>query len=273
MRKTLLFFFAFIFLTNCVNGQKPLTGKEIYLNNRNAVVQIYQGDDFSGTGFIVSADGLVITANHVVATRESGFREYSPNVSVLVSGREKPYPAKYVADRISEDQRNYDFALLKITASGLPYVKLGGWGETDIGDEITIIPSLPGFGTMMLRGIVANKTAFLTELGPKPVRMILFQSPVRNGFSGSPIFSPKGRVVGIVNTKAFGIAPALDKLRSQWESGRSSGARVYITGGDVSASFIELINNLDRNLISGLGTGVDIGYATATEKNASKNEK
>jgi S1-C subfamily serine protease len=244
------------------NAQKVLTRKEIYRINCEAVVQIYVNDIFSGTGFIASADGVVMTANHVVTKRDSGFRQYATDIKVLVfrNGKAAPYPATPVSAQVSDDQTNYDSAVLKIAASGLPHVILGNWDEIDIADPLLIIPSFPGIGCIMLEGIVSSKAAFQTSFGPKLVNTILFQSPVRNGFSGSPIFSLKGRVVGIEDTKVFGIAPALDALRTKWASTSSKG-KVLMFGIDVPASFVELINNLDLNLISGLGSGVDIGYA------------
>jgi S1-C subfamily serine protease len=98
------------------------------------------------------------------------------------------------------------------------------------------------------------------QTAPLPVNTILFQAPVRNGFSGAPIFNSQGHVVGIEDTKVFGISPALDNLRTKWMATRGHGA-VAMMGIDVSASFLELINNLDQNLISGLGSGVAIDYA------------
>jgi hypothetical protein len=120
-----------------------------------------------------------------------------------------------------------------------------------------------------------RKGSALTPLGPKPVDTILFQSPVRNGFSGSPIFDSKGRVVGIEDTKVFGISSTLDSLRTKWKEVSKGGTT--IVGGGSSASlpdsFVELIDNLDQNLISGLGSGVDIGYAKREQEIANQQKK
>ena len=258
---------ALIFVSVCVlivsaNAQKVLSGKEIYRINCETVVQIYVNNIFSGTGFIASANGFVMTANHVITTKESRFRQYATDIKVLVfrNGKATPYPATPVSAQVSDDQANYDSAVLKITASALPYATLGGWDEIDISDPLIIIPSFPNIGCIMLEGTVSSKAGFQTDFGPKPVNTFLFQAPVRNGFSGAPIFSSTGHVVGIEDTKVFGIAPALDVLRTKWASTSSQG-KVLMFGIDVPASFVELINNLDQNLISGLGSGVDIGYA------------
>jgi S1-C subfamily serine protease len=260
MKIALVLVASFLILAVSTNAQNVLTRKEIYNTNRDAVVQIYVGDNFSGTGFIVSADGTIVTANHVVATRDSHYREYAGQIMVLVfrKGIATPYPATPIAAQISADQVNYDFVKLKIEATALPFVKMGDWDEVDIDSEITVIPSFPGPGTLMLHGTVSSKGAFRNDLGPKPVNTILFQCPIHNGFSGAPIFSSKGNVIGIVDTKVFGISPALDGLKGRWSAGRGT---VFLSGVDVAASFLELINNLDQNLVSGLGSGVAIDYA------------
>lgn len=247
------------------NAQKVLPGKEIYRANCKAVVQIYVNGNFSGNGFIASADGIVMTANHVATTRESGFRQYAGDIRVLVNGNTTPYQATPLSAQVSDDQVNYDSAILKITASQLPHVTLGKWDEIDVSDLLTIMPSWPDIGCILLEGTVANRGSFQTPLGPKPVNTILFQSPVRNGFSGAPIFSPTGHVVGIVDTKVFGISPALDFLRNRWAS--APGGIIFM-GINIGGSFLELINNLDQNLISGLGSGVAIEYAKKQQEAA-----
>jgi S1-C subfamily serine protease len=255
-------------------AQNVLTRKEIYRINCRAVVQINVGDTF-GTGFIVSSDGVIFTANHVVTTRESGFKKYGDEIKVAVNGKAAPYAAKPISPDVSDDQVNYDSAVLKIVASNLPHVTLGDWSGIDVGDAVTIIPSFPQMGCVMLEGTVSSKGSALTPLGPKPVDTILFQSPVRNGFSGSPIFDSKGRVVGIEDTKVFGISSTLDSLRTKWKEVSKGGTT--IVGGGSSASlpdsFVELIDNLDQNLISGLGSGVDIGYAKREQEIANQQKK
>lgn len=258
MKKVLLLV-AISFLSLNTHAQKSLPSREIFESNRSAIVQIGIGDIFSGNGFIVSSDGIILTANHVVATQESQRKEYATNLVVVVSG--KPYPAQPIETTISENMVNFDFAFLKIKASNLPHLTLGSWDEVRVGDTVTIIPSWPGMGALLLNGTVASQTDQQTFLGPSPVRTIIFQAPIRKGFSGSPIFSGQGHVIGIVDTLVFGISPALAELRNKWVGTRSSGARVSLMGINIESSFTEIIDNLDHNLISGLGSGVDIAYA------------
>ncbi len=266
MKRALILIAIGVFIVNA-NAQNVLTGKEIYRASRDGVVQILVGGHFSGTGFLISADGLIITANHVVATKESRFKTYAAGIEVITAqGR---FPATPFATIISEDQANYDFALLKIGAIKMTYLSLGDWNDVDIGDRLIIIPSFQGMGSPLLEGIVANKGAATTELGPKPVNTILFQCPVRNGFSGAPIFGPSGKVVAIVNTKVFGISPPLDDMRKKLSETQTHSA-VIIQGVSFAPTMIELVNVLDQNLISGLGTGVDISYAKKQQQSENK---
>ena len=259
--RTLSIIIAILGFTVSTNAQNMLSGKEIYRINRDCIAQISAGNEF-GNGFVTSADGIIVTANHVVATRDSHFKQYASNIKVAIFHNGLPTfnLATPVAPQISDDQVNFDYAKLKINASNLPHVVLGSSKEINIGDQITIIPSFPGIGTMLLQGIVSNTAAFKIDLGPKLVDTILFQCPVRNGFSGSPIFNSKGHVIGIVDTKVFGISPALDNLRTKWKESQTGGGAVIFMGVDLASSFLEVINNLDQNLISGLGSGVAIDY-------------
>jgi S1-C subfamily serine protease len=209
-----------------------------------------------------------MTANHVITTRKSKFREYASDITVTVVGNPALYSATPVIPVVSADQTNYDSALLKIKADKLPQVTLGDLATVSVGDPVTIIPTFPSFGCMLLEGTVAAKGLSQNGMGPNPVSTIIFQSPIRNGFSGSPIFDSKGKVVGIEDTKVFGISPALDVLRAKW-AGSSEVAHMAIVGIDIGGSFTEIINNLDQNLISGLGSGVDISYAKQ-EQDATK---
>lgn len=241
--------------------------KQIFRAYRLAVVRIVRPNAF-GVGFITSSDGTIVTANHVVSTESSGYRDFSKSIKVLVtsaSGKTtayRPLPLPQSPER----RVNFDTAVLRIPARGLPHVELGDADTTAVGDDIAIIPAFPGLGTMLLEGTVSGKSLVVyRSLGPLPMKVIFFQSPVRNGFSGSPLFNSHGQVVGIVDTKVFGITPALESARKQIEAGERSG-RVILTGVDPLAIEMALIQGLDQGMISGLGSAVDIDYAKEVER-------
>ena len=257
---------VFLVSTTVARCQKTRTPQEIYVAARYAVVQISSDGHFRGNGFIVSSDGTIVTANHVITTSESHFKTYLSDLAVDVvasNGVKKTYPATPTNAEVSDDQVIHDSATLKIDAPGLTHVTMGSWDEIDIGAPITIVSSFEGLGILLLEGHVAAKNAFpVREIGTDhAINAILFQSPVRRGMSGSPVFGPSGRVVGVVDTKIFGISVTLDDLRNQWLATVGHGT-AKLFGIDLSQSFLQIINDLDSDLISGLGSAVAIDYST-----------
>lgn len=240
-------------------SQNSLTTGEIYRTDHDSVVEIQAGNEF-GNGFIVSANGIIVTANDLVATRKSKYTQYAHDIKVTVFQNSKAtvYQATPLRADIPADQTNYDYARLKINATDLPYVSLGSLRTTSLGDRLTILARLPNVGVLMLQGKVVGRSMVKVDLGPKPVNVVIFQCPVGSGFSGAPIFNSAGNVVGITTTKILGVSPSLDLIRKELSQTKGN-----INAGDASfdARIIELIDSLDRNLISGLGSGVAIDYA------------
>lgn len=269
MRRLIGLLTFLLILPNILLAETKLTGKDIFKLYGSSVVQIWINGNFSGTGFLVSSNGLIITANHVVSSRASKFREFSSNIQVYVVGKPSPYKALVVSPDV-ENRINFDSAVLKIDGHGFNHLNLGDWNSIDIENDIFIIPNYPGFGTMLLTGTVSGRASAHTDFGPLPINVILFQSPVRNGFSGSPIFNSSGDVIGFVDTKMFGISADLASFRdalSQAQGGTST-----VNGINLAGAFYALIINLDQNLISGLGSGVDISYAKEDEKKYEKSQ-
>ena len=139
-----------------------------------------------GSGFLISADGFVVTNNHVV--------DHGKTVTVtLDSGKE------YDARVIGVDSKT-DLALLKIKdVTDLPYVKLSR--ETPrIGDWVLAIGNPFGLGGTVTAGIVSAEGR---DIGSGPYdQFIQIDAPINKGNSGGPTFNLKGEVVG-VNTAIF----------------------------------------------------------------------
>jgi S1-C subfamily serine protease len=239
-----------------------LSPKDILSKNRDAVVQIFVSGEFSGTGFIISQDGLVATANHVVTTEESKYMEFAKTIEIKIRGDKRLHFARPLLP-VTADSRNFDIAIVKMEKIGLPTVTLGDWNEAEEADPITVIASLYGTGeTLVVNGIISAKGKSKSSIiGPGNVNTVLFQAPVRKGVSGSPLFSnATGHVIGVVTTRVFGISNDLDSTRKRIDDARKQVA-VGMYGIDVGATLVGLIDNLDANLVSGLGSAVDIFYA------------
>ncbi len=140
-----------------------------------------------GSGFIISADGYVLTNTHVVKDAEEIY------VS-LVDRRE--YPAKVVgSDELS------DIALLKIEPDGeLPTVTIGNSDSIHVGQWVLAIGSPFGFDYTATRGIVSALGRSLPD--DTYVPFIQTDAALNPGNSGGPLFNMQGEVVG-VNSQIF----------------------------------------------------------------------
>src|SRR3954447_2253100 len=139
-----------------------------------------------GSGFIISADGYVVTNNHVV--------EHAGNVTLtLDDGR--TVPAKVVGA-----DKKTDLALLKITEGGnYPHVDFAT-KEPRIGDWVIAVGNPFGLGGTVTAGIVSARGR---DIGAGPYDDFLqIDAPVNRGNSGGPTFDTQGNVVG-VNTAIY----------------------------------------------------------------------
>jgi serine protease Do len=139
-----------------------------------------------GSGFLISADGYVVTNNHVV--------EHAKSVTVTLDGG-KELQAKV----IGVDPKT-DLALLKIDAPGdYPFVKLSK-DAPRVGDWVVAIGNPFGLGGTVTAGIVSAEGR---DIGSGPYDSFLqIDAPINKGNSGGPTFNLKGEVVG-VNTAIF----------------------------------------------------------------------
>jgi serine protease Do len=139
-----------------------------------------------GSGFIVSADGVILTNAHVI--------DDATEVTVkLTDGRE------FRAKVIGSDKPS-DVAVIKIAATGLPTVKLGSSTNEKVGEWVLAIGSPFGFENSVTSGIVSAKSRSLPDGTYIP--FIQTDVAVNPGNSGGPLFNMKGEVIGI-NSQIF----------------------------------------------------------------------
>ncbi len=134
-----------------------------------------------GSGFIVTADGYILTNAHVVEEAEE----------ILVRLADK---REFSARVIGADARS-DVALIKIEATGLPKVKLGDPARLKVGEWVIAIGSPFGFDQSVTAGIVSAKGRTLPDENFVP--FIQTDVAINPGNSGGPLFNLKGEVVGI----------------------------------------------------------------------------
>ncbi len=134
-----------------------------------------------GSGFIISADGYVLTNAHVV--------EGSNKIIVGLSDRSE-LPAKV----IGTDERS-DVALLKVDANDLPRVKIGNPSALKVGQWVLAIGSPFGFDYTATQGIISSLGRNLPSGGY--VSFIQTDAAVNPGNSGGPLFNLDGEVIGV----------------------------------------------------------------------------
>ena len=134
-----------------------------------------------GSGFIVTADGTILTNAHVVAD--------AAEVTVKLSDKRE-----FKAKVIGADRRT-DVAVLKIEATGLPTVRIGDPARVKVGEWVAAIGSPFGLEQTVTAGIVSAKHRALPDEGYVP--FIQTDVAINPGNSGGPLFNMAGEVVGI----------------------------------------------------------------------------
>ena len=205
-----------------VDGQTLMSPAEVYASTVNSVVSIncsavstnivgqQTESASSGSGFIYTADGYIVTNQHVIANASS------INVT-LYNG--DTYPATLVGS-----DSDYDVAVLKINAKDLPAVTLGNSTDVNVGDNVMAIGNPLGELTFsMSSGIVSCVNRAINVEGT-PFNMIQVDASINPGNSGGPLMNLYGEVVGIVSAKystyssttveGLGFAIPIDDVKS-----------------------------------------------------------
>ena len=141
-----------------------------------------------GSGFIISADGYVVTNNHLIqGANGTGTVD---SVTVILQDR-KEYPARIVGRDTTSD-----LALLKIEGSNFPYVNWGDSTKARVGDWVVAIGNPYGLGGTVTAGIISALHRGITGAGAYD-RYIQTDASINMGNSGGPMFDMAGNVIGI----------------------------------------------------------------------------
>lgn len=134
-----------------------------------------------GSGFIVAADGIILTNAHVI--------DGADEVTVKLTDK-REFPAKVIGS-----DPTTDVAVVQIDAKNLPTVTLGNPEELTVGEWVVAIGSPFGFENSVTQGIVSAKGRSLPDENYTP--FIQTDVAVNPGNSGGPLFNLRGEVVGI----------------------------------------------------------------------------
>jgi serine protease Do len=184
----------------------------------------------TGSGFILSSDGYILTNAHVV--------DEANEVSVKLTDK-REFKAKVVGS----DKRT-DVALLKIEATGLPKVTIGDPDKLKVGEWVAAIGKPFGLENTITAGIVSAKGRELPN--ENLVSFIQTDVPINPGNSGGPLFNLKGEVVGVNSmiysrtggsmglAFAIPIDVAINVTRQIQEKGRVTRSRIGVQIQEVS---------------------------------------
>ena len=141
----------------------------------------------SGSGFVLTEDGYIVTNYHVVKNAHT--------VKVaMYDGTE--YDARYVGG-----DEDYDIAVIKVDASGLPAVTLGDSSKLNVGDRVLAIGNPLGELTFSMSGGMVSSVNRAINVDGTPFNMIQTDTSINPGNSGGPLLNSYGEVVGIVSAK------------------------------------------------------------------------
>ena len=144
-----------------------------------------------GSGFLISADGYVVTNNHVINPPDTQAKLEEVSVTTA-DGTE--YPAQVVA----RDQAS-DLAVLKISRrQSFPFVRFGNSRAARVGDWVIAIGNPFGIGTSVTSGII-SAVYRNTQTGGAYDRYLQTDAAINRGNSGGPLFDMHGDVIGINN--------------------------------------------------------------------------
>ena len=205
-----------------VDGQTKMQPAEVYASTVNSTVSINCSSQStnifgqttqsasSGSGFIISQDGYIVTNYHVINGASS--------VKVTLYNGDT-----YDATVIGGDS-DYDVAVLKINATGLTPVTLGNSADVNVGDSVLAIGNPLGELTFSMSGGYVSSCNRAINVDGTPFNMIQVDCSINPGNSGGPLVNLYGEVVGIVSAKystyssttveGLGFAIPIDDVKS-----------------------------------------------------------
>ncbi|MGS0765481.1 trypsin-like peptidase domain-containing protein [Syntrophomonas curvata] len=152
-----------------------------------------------GTGFIISADGYIITNQHVINNADQ--------ITVKLTGRKQSIPARVVGQ-----DYELDLAVLKIDGQGYPTLPMGDSDKMRVGDWVVAIGQPYGLDHTVTTGVVSAKGRPVTIQDRNYKNLIQTDAAINPGNSGGPLLNMAGQVIAIntaVNAQAQGIGFAI----------------------------------------------------------------
>ena len=235
--------------TSSSTVEEGKSASQIYEENVNSTVGIttsistnYFGYETSaaasGSGFILSEDGYIVTNYHVVKDADT---------IKVTTYDDTAYDAKLVG----YDETN-DIAVLKVDATGLKPVTIGDSDQLSVGDDVVAIGNPLGELTFSLTSGTVSALDRKVTIQNNAMNLIQTDCAINSGNSGGALFNDKGEVIGITNAKSSGsytsasvdnigfaipINSVNDIIDSIIDNGYIMKPYIGITGGDVDSQY------------------------------------
>jgi S1-C subfamily serine protease len=150
-----------------------------------AVYAFSQSKISTGTGFLISNDGLIVTCAHVI--------EGSQKITVNIDKKE------YIAEVVAKNT-NTDLAIIKINFQSSSYFKIANFESTNLGDKVFVLgyplSAILGSDIRVTDGIVSAKSGAKSD-----PTYFQISAPIQHGNSGGPIVNEKFEVIGVAAAK------------------------------------------------------------------------
>lgn len=212
----------------------------------------------SGSGFLISSDGMIVTNRHVVEQTDVDY------TVLLNNGKE------YSATVLARDSV-LDVALIKITATSLPYLELADSDKLEVGQSVVAIGNALGeFKNTVSSGVVSGLSRNLTATGSGGFQEFLYKviqtdAAINPGNSGGPLLNLSGEVVGInvalaQGSSSIGFSLPINSVKSVIDQVKKTGkiSRPY-----VGVRYV----NVTGDLKAKLNLSVDYGILVAKGAN------
>lgn len=220
--------------------------------------EVTSRDNWLGSGIIVTPDGYILTANHVV--------EGADEIKVGIQNDKTEYSAKVVGM-----DPPTDVAILKIEAKNLPAVTLGDSDQLEVGDVVLAVGNPFGIGQTVTRGIIsALGRSLIDPADTNPYQkqyqdFIQTDASINKGNSGGALVDAQGRLIGINDaivspsgtSAGIGFAVPINMARNVMEG--------FLKGGKVARGYLGVdTQDINAGLAKGFGAPTADGALVVT---------
>jgi Tol biopolymer transport system component len=172
-------------------NKQSMTAQQISSSYSGAVVRIEAVSNegtSGGTGFIIRANGVILTANHVISGANT--------ITVFMTDGKELTGTVLARDTI------HDLALIKVQASNLPVIEIGSLSGVQTGQQVVVLGYPLGNKNISVTSGLVSSIEFDDGIN---TTWIQTDSAINPGNSGGPLVDMSGKVIGLVTRKIFGV--------------------------------------------------------------------